>query len=136
MRAIAAQFSNYLCRRRVTINQQSRNFSSSNSKDEHLLLEHEVERKFGWLLKSIFFGSALYAGYQFFPYMGENLMHQSVSLLRVKDPLFKRMGASRLARFAKDGTWNYLCISSQITWYKYLKKIMTIYRFIEALYVV
>ncbi|KEH34818.1 armadillo/beta-catenin-like repeat protein [Medicago truncatula] len=33
---------------------------------------------------------------------GENLMHQSVSLLRVKDPLFKRMGASRLARFAKD----------------------------------
>nr|ACJ83859.1 unknown [Medicago truncatula]AFK47511.1 unknown [Medicago truncatula] len=102
MRAIAAQFSNYLCRRRVTINQQSRNFSSSNSKDEHLLLEHEVERKFGWLSKSIFFGSALYAGYQFFPYMGENLMHQSVSLLRVKDPLFKRMGASRLARFAKD----------------------------------
>lgn len=67
---------------------------------------------------------------------GENLMHQSVSLLRVKDPLFKRMGASRLARFAKDGNWNYLCISSQITWYKYLKKIMTIYRFIEALYVV
>lgn len=30
-------------------------------------------------------------------------MHQSVSLLHVKDPLFKRMGASRLARFAIDG---------------------------------
>jgi len=53
---------------------------------------------------------------------GENLMHQSVSLLRVKDPLFKRMGASRLARFAKDGNLNYLCISSQTTWYQYLKK--------------
>ncbi|XVE99843.1 hypothetical protein REPUB_Repub03eG0236500 [Reevesia pubescens] len=34
--------------------------------------------------------------------MGDNLMHQSVSLLHVKDPLFKRMGASRLARFAID----------------------------------
>lgn len=30
-------------------------------------------------------------------------MQQSVSLLHVKDPLFKRMGASRLARFAVDG---------------------------------
>lgn len=30
-------------------------------------------------------------------------MQQSVSLLRVKDPLFKRMGASRLTRFAIDG---------------------------------
>lgn len=30
-------------------------------------------------------------------------MQQSVSLLKVKDPLFKRMGASRLARFAIDG---------------------------------
>jgi len=50
---------------------------------------------------------------------GENLMHQSVSLLRVKDPLFKRMGASRLARFAKDGNLNYLYFSSQITWYQH-----------------
>ncbi|XP_058764571.1 uncharacterized protein LOC131638028 isoform X2 [Vicia villosa] len=100
MRNLAAQLSNYLCRRRVAFNQQSRNFSSSSSKE--LALEHEVERKFGWLLKSLFFGTAIYAGYQFFPYMGENLMQQSVSLLRVKDPLFKRMGASRLARFAKD----------------------------------
>ncbi|XP_024996407.1 uncharacterized protein LOC112529373 isoform X2 [Cynara cardunculus var. scolymus] len=33
---------------------------------------------------------------------GDNLIHQSVSLLNVKDPLFKRMGASRLARFATD----------------------------------
>mgnify|MGYP004716066895 FL=1 len=30
-------------------------------------------------------------------------MLQSVSLLQVKDPLFKRMGASRLAHFAIDG---------------------------------
>ncbi|KAK8473796.1 hypothetical protein PHAVU_001G248100 [Phaseolus vulgaris] len=42
------------------------------------------------------------AGYHFFPYMGENLMQQSVSLLRVRDPLFKRVGASRLTRFAID----------------------------------
>nr|CAB3498803.1 unnamed protein product [Digitaria exilis] len=33
---------------------------------------------------------------------GDNLLQQSISLLRVKDPLFKRMGASRLARFAVD----------------------------------
>lgn len=33
-------------------------------------------------------------------------MQQSVSLLHVKDPLFKRMGASRLARFAIDGSFN------------------------------
>ena len=39
---------------------------------EELALEHEVERKFGWLLKSLFFGTAIYAGYQFFPYMGIN----------------------------------------------------------------
>lgn len=30
-------------------------------------------------------------------------MQQSVKLLQVKDPLFKRMGASRLARFSIDG---------------------------------
>lgn len=37
---------------------------------DELALEGEVERKFGWLLKTLFFGSAIYAGYQFFPYMG------------------------------------------------------------------
>jgi hypothetical protein len=36
-------------------------------------------------------------------FVGDNLLQQSISLLRVKDPLFKRMGASRLARFAVDG---------------------------------
>lgn len=30
-------------------------------------------------------------------------MQQSVKLLHVNDPLFKRMGASRLASFAIDG---------------------------------
>jgi len=41
-------------------------------------------------------------------------MQQSVSLLRVKDPLFKRMGASRLARFAVDGKFYYLylCVTN------------------------
>ncbi|XP_061375122.1 uncharacterized protein LOC133317279 [Gastrolobium bilobum] len=101
MRALAAQFSNYLCRRRTGVNLRPRNFSSNNVKDE-LSIEDEAERKVGWLLKTLFFGTAIVAGYQFFPYMGENLMQQSVSLLRVKDPLFKRMGASRLARFAMD----------------------------------
>uniref|UniRef100_A0A804M7W3 Fumarylacetoacetase-like C-terminal domain-containing protein n=1 Tax=Zea mays TaxID=4577 RepID=A0A804M7W3_MAIZE len=65
-------------------------------------LEEEVEKKFGWILKIIFLGTAGLVGYQFFPYMGDNLLQQSISLLRVKDPLFKRMGASRLARFAVD----------------------------------
>lgn len=35
-------------------------------------------------------------------------MQQSVSLLKVKDPLFKRMGASRLTRFAIDGKFHFL----------------------------
>lgn len=33
------------------------------------------------------------------------MLQQSVSLLTVKDPLFKRMGASRLAQFAIDGNF-------------------------------
>ncbi|KAK6135521.1 hypothetical protein DH2020_030735 [Rehmannia glutinosa] len=65
-------------------------------------IEEEAERKIGWVLKTLFFGTATVVGYNLFPYMGENLMQQSVSLLHVKDPLFKRMGASRLARFAID----------------------------------
>ncbi|KAL6893621.1 hypothetical protein ACP4OV_007719 [Aristida adscensionis] len=65
-------------------------------------LEEEAEKKFGWMLKIFFLGTAGLVGYQFFPYMGDNLLQQSISLLHVKDPLFKRMGASRLARFAVD----------------------------------
>ncbi|OMO75870.1 P60-like protein [Corchorus olitorius] len=87
--------------KRKPCNVQSRKFSSSNGKDE-AYLEQEAERKIGWVLKLIFAGTATYVGYQFFPYMGDNLMHQSVSLLHVKDPFFKRMGASRLTRFAID----------------------------------
>ncbi|XP_019416863.1 PREDICTED: uncharacterized protein LOC109328066 [Lupinus angustifolius] len=101
MRIIASQLSTYLCRRRSGVNLQSRNFSSQKLKDE-LSIEEEAERKVGWVLKTIFFVTAGAAGYHFFPYMGENLMQQSVSLLRVKDPLYKRMGASRVARFAID----------------------------------
>lgn len=37
---------------------------------------------------------------------GDSLLQQSISLLRVKDPLFKRMGASRLRRFAVDGIFH------------------------------
>ncbi|GMN41196.1 hypothetical protein TIFTF001_010421 [Ficus carica] len=82
-------------------NLQPRNFSSLNAKDE-VALEQDAERKIGWLLKLFFAGTATVIGYQFFPYLGDNLIQQSVSLLHVKDPLFKRMGASRLARFAID----------------------------------
>ncbi|KAL6556220.1 hypothetical protein OROGR_005508 [Orobanche gracilis] len=89
--------------RKSPVNVQARNFSSSFFKKDERSIEEEAERKIGWLLKLIFFGTAAAVGYNLFPYMGETLMHQSVSLLRVKDPLFKRMGASRLARFAIDG---------------------------------
>ncbi|KAL0357402.1 UNVERIFIED_CONTAM: hypothetical protein Scaly_1425900 [Sesamum calycinum] len=65
-------------------------------------IEEEAERKIGWLLKLIFAGTATVIAYNLLPYMGENLVQQSVSLLNVKDPLFKRMGASRLARIAID----------------------------------
>ncbi|KAL7160601.1 hypothetical protein ABFS83_01G107200 [Erythranthe nasuta] len=99
----------YLCRKNA-VNVQSKNFSSSCNKREvhnatvldERALEEEAERKIGWVLKLIFAGTATVIGYNIFPYMGENVMQQSVSLLRVKDPLFKRMGASRLARFAID----------------------------------
>ncbi|XP_054796396.1 uncharacterized protein LOC129301820 [Prosopis cineraria] len=101
MRAIPVQLANYLCRRRPGVSLRSRNFSSYNGKEE-LTVEEEAERKIGWLLKLLFAGTASVVAYQFFPFMGDNLMQQSVSLLRVKDPLFKRMGASRLTRFAID----------------------------------
>ncbi|XP_010257120.2 PREDICTED: uncharacterized protein LOC104597348 isoform X2 [Nelumbo nucifera] len=65
-------------------------------------MEEEAERKIGWFFKLLFAGTATMVAYQFFPYMGDNLLQQSVSLLQVKDPLFKRMGASRLSRFAID----------------------------------
>ncbi|CAA0825437.1 ARM repeat superfamily protein [Striga hermonthica] len=91
----------HLCRRNP-VNFQSRKFSSSFLRKDEKSIEEEAERKIGWLLKTIFFGTAGLVSYNLFPYMGENLMQQSVSLLHVKDPLFKRMGASRLARFAID----------------------------------
>lgn len=100
MRALAAQLGNCLFKRKSG-HLQNRDFSSFSRKDE-LSLEEEAERKIGWFLKLLFAGTATVVAYQFFPYMGDNLMQQSVSLLQVKDPLFKRMGASRLARFAID----------------------------------
>ncbi|CAI9091816.1 OLC1v1026932C1 [Oldenlandia corymbosa var. corymbosa] len=105
MRILATRLASYLSttRRRYPINTQSRHFcSSSRGKVDEKALEEEAERKIGWFLKLLFAGTATIVAYQFFPYMGENLMQQSVSLLHVKDPLFKRMGASRLARFAVD----------------------------------
>ncbi|GLT27629.1 hypothetical protein SLA2020_026130 [Shorea laevis] len=100
MRRIAALLATNFCRRKPG-NVQSHNFSSYKGRDE-ASLEEEAEKKIGWLLKLIFAGTATAVAYQFFPYMGDNLMQQSVSLLQVKDPLFKRMGASRLTRFAID----------------------------------
>ncbi|EFH54332.1 binding protein [Arabidopsis lyrata subsp. lyrata] len=101
MRILAARIANHFCRARNAYQPRSRNFSSLNKKDD-LTLEEEAERKIGWCLKIFFAGTATYIGYQFFPYLGDNLIHQSISLLHVKDPLFKRMGASRLSRFAID----------------------------------
>ncbi|KDO35874.1 hypothetical protein CISIN_1g031228mg [Citrus sinensis] len=109
MRTLASQLTTYVCRGRAG-NVQFRNFSSYNGKDD-LALEQDAERKIGWLLKLLFAGTAAAVGYQFFPYMGDNLMQQSVSLLKVKDPLFKRMGASRLTRFAIDGKFLFLFFS-------------------------
>ncbi|KAJ4967310.1 hypothetical protein NE237_019159 [Protea cynaroides] len=100
MRTFTRQLSSYLCRRNHGI-APARRFSSFNGRDE-LSLEEEAERKIGWLFKLIFAGTATIVGYQIFPYMGDNLMQQTVSLLQVKDPLFKRMGASRLSQFAID----------------------------------
>ncbi|XP_047328683.1 uncharacterized protein LOC124932122 [Impatiens glandulifera] len=96
-----AQLSIYLYRRKP-VNVQSRRFSSSNYVKDERAMEEEADRKIGWFLKLLFVGTATAVGYEFFPYMGDNLIQQSVSLLRVKDPLFKRMGASRLTRFAVD----------------------------------
>ncbi|ESQ44464.1 hypothetical protein EUTSA_v10006252mg [Eutrema salsugineum] len=100
MRILAARVASHFCRGR-NANPRSQNFSSLTKKDD-LTLEEEAERKIGWLLKIFFAGTATYVGYQFFPYMGDTLIQQSVSLLHVKDPLFKRIGASRLSRFAID----------------------------------
>ncbi|KDP44705.1 hypothetical protein JCGZ_01205 [Jatropha curcas] len=99
MRKSAAQLSTYLFRSKNP-HLQSRNFSSLNKSRDELAIEQDAERKIGWLLKLMFAGTATFVGYQFFPYMGDNLVQQSVSLLQVKDPFFKRTGASRLARFA------------------------------------
>ncbi|XP_022150134.1 uncharacterized protein LOC111018388 [Momordica charantia] len=88
----------YLCRREPVRTLQFRTFSAYTESE----IEKEAERKVGWLLKLIFAGTATFLGYQIFPYMGDDLMQQSVALLQVKDPLFKRMGASRLARFSID----------------------------------
>lgn len=93
----------HLCRRNA-VNIQTRNFSSAVNKrvSDQKSLEEDAERKIGWVLKLFFAGTATFIGYNLFPYMGENVMQQSVKLLQVKDPLFKRMGASRLSRFAID----------------------------------
>lgn len=72
------------------------------SEGDDIALEEEMERKFGWLLKAFFVVTACAVGANFFPYMGDSLLQQSIALLHVKDPLFKRMGASRLRRFAVD----------------------------------
>ncbi|XP_065869610.1 uncharacterized protein [Euphorbia lathyris] len=101
MRTLAAQFKTYISRIKSP-NPQSRNFSSYSKGTDELSLEEDAERKVGWVLKLIFAGTAGAVGYQFFPYMGDTLVHQSISLLQVKDPFFRRTGASRIARFAAD----------------------------------
>ncbi|WCJ19948.1 ARM repeat superfamily protein [Euphorbia peplus] len=101
MRTLAAQFKSYISRVKSP-NFQSRNFSSNTKITDELSVEEDAERKIGWVLKLIFAGTAGAVGYQFFPYMGDTLVQQSISLLQVKDPFFRRTGASRIARFAAD----------------------------------
>nr|GLL37349.1 uncharacterized protein LOC109182153 [Ipomoea trifida]GMD42254.1 Kinesin-like protein [Ipomoea batatas] len=102
MRTLAARLSTHIFRSKAVNFQPQKNFSASSYGRDERSIEEEAERKIGWLLKLIFAGTATVVAYQFFPYMGDNLLKQSVTLLQVKDPLFKRMGASRLARFAID----------------------------------
>ncbi|KAG9128721.1 hypothetical protein Leryth_026851 [Lithospermum erythrorhizon] len=101
MRILSAKLRTLLYRK-TPVTMQSRSFSSSYKPPDERSIEDEAERKIGWFLKLLFVGTATAVAYQFFPYMGDNLLEQSISLLHVKDPLFKRMGASRLARFAAD----------------------------------
>nr|GLL37506.1 uncharacterized protein LOC109171077 [Ipomoea trifida] len=102
MRTLAARLSTHIFRSKAVNFQPHKKFSASSYGRDERSIEEEAERKIGWLLKLIFAGTATVVAYQFFPYMGDNLLKQSVTLLQVKDPLFKRMGASRLARFAID----------------------------------
>ncbi|XP_019187781.1 PREDICTED: uncharacterized protein LOC109182153 [Ipomoea nil] len=102
MRTLAVRLSTHIFRRKAVNFQPQKNFSASSYGRDERSIEEEAERKIGWLLKLFFAGTATVVAYQFFPYMGDNLLQQSVTLLQVKDPLFKRMGASRLARFAID----------------------------------
>lgn len=43
-------------------------------------LEEEAEKKFGWILKIFFLGTAGLVGYQFFPYMGINSFTTGIEL--------------------------------------------------------
>ncbi|KAG0478796.1 hypothetical protein HPP92_013515 [Vanilla planifolia] len=97
----APYFGSLAPNRRMGIGEPWRRYSTINERDD-MALEEEVEKKAGWLLKLFFLVTAFAVASQFFPYMGDNLLQQSISLLHVKDPLFKRMGASRLRRFAID----------------------------------
>lgn len=81
------------------LNIQTRALSSVSQGDD---IEEDVDNKAAWLMKAFLFGTALYAGCYFVPLMGDSMIQQSVALLRVKDPLFKRMGASRLSRIATN----------------------------------
>ncbi|XP_057852382.1 uncharacterized protein LOC131062698 isoform X2 [Cryptomeria japonica] len=98
LRRVPALSLRYALSQGKALNTQTRALSSV-SKDD---LEEDVDRKTAWLLKAFAGATAVYVGCQFLPLMGESMIQQSVALLRVKDPLFKRMGASRLSRIAID----------------------------------
>ncbi|CAM6085879.1 unnamed protein product [Calypogeia fissa] len=65
-------------------------------------LDQETERKAGWMLKALAAVTFTYVGLNVFPLMGDNLVKHSVRLLRTKDPLFRRSGASSLTLIATD----------------------------------
>ncbi|CAK9191534.1 unnamed protein product [Sphagnum troendelagicum] len=62
------------------------------------------ERRGTWVIKGLVLAMLTYIGMNVVPLMGESMVRQSLALVRVKDPFFKRSGASRLSQIATDDT--------------------------------
>jgi hypothetical protein len=68
------------------------------------------ERRGTWVIKGLVLAMLTYIGMNVVPLMGESMVRQSLALVRVKDPFFKRSGASRLSQIATDGVLCFLPI--------------------------
>jgi hypothetical protein len=62
------------------------------------------------VIKGLVLAMLTYIGMNVVPLMGESMVRQSLALVRVKDPFFKRSGASRLSQIATDGVLCFLPI--------------------------